>query len=152
MTSKIGKITSWNYEKGFGFITPNTGGKSVFFHINDFSKRHQRPIQGLSVNFNLSTDPRGRICATHVYPEKGHKEASKADKQKLFSIFLCSAFFGIIGGLVFLKMLPFVILGVYLVISALTFILYAKDKSAAPSENWRTSESTLHLFFSPRGG
>ncbi len=29
-----GKITSWNDEKGFGFIRPSGGGKQVFIHIN----------------------------------------------------------------------------------------------------------------------
>jgi cold shock CspA family protein len=81
MISEIGKITSWNEEKGFGFITPNSGGKSIFIHINDFSKKHKRPIQGLSVTYSLSKDSRGRICATNVCPEKGHKEVAKADRQ-----------------------------------------------------------------------
>jgi cold shock CspA family protein len=66
MTSEIGTITKWNDEKGFGFITPNSGGKSVFIHINDFSRRHKRPVQGLSVTYNLSKDKRGRACITFI--------------------------------------------------------------------------------------
>ena len=131
MTVEIGKITYWNDEKVFGFITPKAGGKSIFFHINEFSKRHQRPIQGLSVHYNLSTDSRGRICAINVYPEKGHKEVSTAEKQKIFSVFLCSAFLSVVGGLVFLNKIPLIILGIYIVASAVTFGLYAKDKSAS---------------------
>lgn len=146
MTSGIGKIKSWNDEKGFGFITPTSGVKSVFFHINDFSKRHKRPIKGLSVTYNLSKDSRGRFCANNVYPEKGHKKVTKADNQKTFSIFISSAFFSIILGLVLLHKLPLIILGGYIAISALTFGLYAKDKSAAQTGKWRTPESTLHLF------
>ena len=45
-----------------------------------------------------------------------------------------------------LHKLPVMILGIYTTLSVLTFALYAKDKSAAQSGNWRTSESTLHLF------
>jgi cold shock CspA family protein len=28
-----GKITDWNDEKGYGFVTPNGGGPRVFVHI-----------------------------------------------------------------------------------------------------------------------
>jgi uncharacterized membrane protein YsdA (DUF1294 family)/cold shock CspA family protein len=146
MTSEIGKITSWNDNKGFGFVTPNSGGKSVFIHINDFSKRHKRPIQGLSVIYTLSKDSKGRLCATNVFPEKGHKEVTKTDKQKILSIFISSAFICTVIGLVLLHKLPIIVLGFYVVASAWTFGLYAKDKSAAQSGKWRTSESTLHLF------
>ncbi len=34
----------------------------------------------------------------------------------------------------------------YIVMSILTFALYAKDKRAAIKGQWRTKESTLHLF------
>ncbi|MFC1831761.1 DUF1294 domain-containing protein [Thermodesulfobacteriota bacterium] len=146
MTSEIGKITKWNDEKGFGFITPNSGGKSVFIHINDFSKRHKRPVLGLSVTYELSKDSKGRACAIDVCPEKGHKKTTKADKQKLSAIIISGAFICLVGGLVVLHKLPPVILGAYIVLSVLTFGLYAKDKSAALSGNWRISESTLHLF------
>jgi len=77
-TYEIGKISSWNIEKGFGFITPKSGGKSVFIHIKDFSKRHKRPIQGLSVVYSLSEDNKGRLRAENVYPEKGNKRVTKA--------------------------------------------------------------------------
>jgi uncharacterized membrane protein YsdA (DUF1294 family)/cold shock CspA family protein len=146
MTSEIGKISSWNDEKGFGFITPNSGGKFVFIHINDFSKRHKRPIQGLSVMYSLSKDPKGRVCATNVYPERGHKEVKKAGKHKILSVIISSAFISIVIGLVLLNKLPVIILVPYIVASVLTFVLYAKDKSAAQKGKWRTAESTLHIF------
>lgn len=34
-----GKITFWNDEKGYGFITPSAGLKQVFVHIRAFSNR-----------------------------------------------------------------------------------------------------------------
>jgi len=146
MASGIGKITKWNDDKGFGFITPKSRGKSVFIHINDFSKRHKRPVQGLSVAYSLSKDSRGRLCATNVCPEKGHKKVTKADKQKLLTIFIIGAFISILGGLILLNKLPLTVLVFYLAISVLTFELYARDKSAAQAGKWRVSESTLHLF------
>jgi cold shock CspA family protein len=38
-----GKMTRWNDEKGFGFVTPRSGGKQVFVHITAFSNRKRRP-------------------------------------------------------------------------------------------------------------
>jgi uncharacterized membrane protein YsdA (DUF1294 family)/cold shock CspA family protein len=146
INSEIGKIASWNDEKGFGFIAPDSGGKSIFLHINDFSKKHRRPMQGLSVVYTVSKDSKGRFCATDVYPEKGHKEVSRADIQKISSIFISSTFSCIVIGLVLLGKLPLIVLIFYAVVSVVTFCLYAKDKSAAQSGKWRTTEKTLHLF------
>jgi uncharacterized membrane protein YsdA (DUF1294 family) len=38
------------------------------------------------------------------------------------------------------------IFGWYLLISLLTFVIYAKDKSAAEKGSWRIPESTLHFL------
>jgi uncharacterized membrane protein YsdA (DUF1294 family) len=39
------------------------------------------------------------------------------------------------------------VLGIYyLAINVITFIIYARDKSAAGNGDWRTSEATLHAF------
>ena len=42
--------------------------------------------------------------------------------------------------------IQFLIISLYFIISLLTFLVYAKDKSAAKKGAWRTPESTLHLF------
>ena len=146
MKLEIGKITSWKDDKGFGFITPKSGGKSIFIHINDFSKSHKRPTLDLDVIYNLSTDSKGRRCAINVSPKDGHKKVNKADKQKLFSFIFTTTFLCTVGCLVFFHRLPIIILGSYVFLSVIAFALYTKDKSAAQSGKWRTSENTLHLF------
>lgn len=146
MKLQKGKITSWNDDKGFGFITPKSGGKTIFIHINDFSKKHKRPTQGLSVNFKLSTDSKGRRCAINVYPGRGHKKVTTTDRQLQFSVSLTVTFLCVVSGLVVCNKLPVIILGIYAILSVLTFALYAKDKSAAQSGKWRTPESTLHII------
>ncbi|WP_319928138.1 DUF1294 domain-containing protein [Vreelandella zhuhanensis] len=40
---------------------------------------------------------------------------------------------------------PLTVVGFYALISAVSFIMYALDKSAARRGAWRTAETTLHL-------
>ena len=64
-----GKITHWNEEKGYGFITPAAGAKQVFVHISAFNNRRQPPKLNQIVSFSLSTDKQGRPCAVAVTRE-----------------------------------------------------------------------------------
>lgn len=55
-------------------------------------------------------------------------------------------FFAVIAVAVLLGKLPLLALGLYIVASLVTFIVYGVDKSAARKGRWRTRESTLHLL------
>jgi uncharacterized membrane protein YsdA (DUF1294 family)/cold shock CspA family protein len=146
MTVENGKISSWNDLKGYGFITPESGGKRIFMHITDYSADHKRPVPGLAVTYELFMDLEGRLSATNVIPDKGHRKTTRAGVQKISALFISSVFFSIVAGLVLFDKLPLGILLFYLAVSTITFTLYAKDKSAAQTGRWRTPESTLHLF------
>jgi uncharacterized membrane protein YsdA (DUF1294 family)/cold shock CspA family protein len=141
-----GKITSWNEDKGFGFITPVAGGKQIFIHIKAFNNRNRRPAIGQVVTYALSSDKQGRPCAIKAtlagdrLPEKiKHKHGS-------LSIVVAVIFLIIVGISVLSARIPPQILMLYIVVSLLTFIVYALDKSAAKNGAWRTQESTLHLL------
>lgn len=67
---KEGKITFWNYRKGYGFIEPGDGGDQVFVHIRSFSDSQQRPKLEQQVSYTLSEDKRGRVCAIDVGPQE----------------------------------------------------------------------------------
>ena len=83
---QTGTILNWNEEKGFGFIAPKSGGKTIFAHINDYSRLHKHPFKGLEVQYVLSADQRGRKCAVNVCPLKGNKRSSPEGKQKTLSV------------------------------------------------------------------
>ncbi len=144
MNKKKGIISNWNEEKGFGFITPNSGGKSIFFHINDYSLRHKRPLKKLSVQYFISTDPKGRLCAIDVAPLKGHKNNGREIRQKIFSLCLFSIFSIVIYVLLESEFIPIELVFLYAIMSFVAFLMYAKDKNAAERDRWRTPESTLH--------
>ncbi len=48
--------------------------------------------------------------------------------------------------LIIYNKLPSFLMIYYLAVSAVTFIIYATDKSAARAGEWRTRERTLHIF------
>ncbi|MFN0022913.1 MAG: cold-shock protein [Parvularculaceae bacterium] len=61
-----GKVKWFNETKGFGFITPDTGGKDVFVHISAVQKAG---LQGLKDNQKISydlADERGKTSATNL--------------------------------------------------------------------------------------
>jgi uncharacterized membrane protein YsdA (DUF1294 family)/cold shock CspA family protein len=141
-----GKITTWNDEKGFGFITPISGGKQVFVHIKAFGNRNQRPGINQLVTYALSSDVKGRPCATKATLAGDRlPERVKSSIDSLLVI-VAVVFLGIVGFSVLTAKMPPLVLVLYMAASLLTFIMYAIDKSAAQKGAWRTQESTLHLL------
>lgn len=146
MNIENGTVSDWKVDKGFGFITPGSGGKKLFFHINDYSHRHKHPRKDLKVQYFLSSDKKGRPCAIDVAPLRGHKDNGYEVRQKLMSLLIFGLFSTALYFLYSLKRIPLEIVCVYGVTSFLTFVMYAKDKKAAEWGKWRISESTLHLL------
>lgn len=141
-----GKITSWNDDKGYGFIEPYAGGGRVFVHINEFANRSRRPAVNQVVTFTLSSDDRGRPCAVQATLAGDPPQREARRQAGSMSIVGSAAFLLIVGIAVAMAKVPLLILGLYAVASLITFIAYAWDKSAARQGAWRTQESTLHLL------
>jgi len=141
-----GRITNWNDDKGFGFITPNGGGDRVFLHISAFSARQRRPLGEELVTYELAQDGKGRAQARSVayvgerVPRPAATGRSRAPL--VFALFFLIA----LGALVALGRLPLLVPAAYLGLSVLAFLAYAADKSAAQRNAWRTKESSLHLL------
>ena len=141
-----GKLTSWNDDKGFGFISPIGGGKRIFIHIKAFGKLNTRPEVDELVTYALSSDKQGRPCAVNATLAGDRVSRRTGQKEASFSVATGLFFIMIVGVSVFIGRIPLLVLAIYMVTSLLTFIMYAWDKSAARMGAWRTQESTLHLL------
>jgi len=67
---QTGTVKFFNHSRGFGFITPDDGGKDVFLHISALQKSGlPAPDEGARVSFETEPDRRGKgPQATNVQP------------------------------------------------------------------------------------
>ena len=153
---RLGKVSEWNDDRGFGFIAPLDGEPArVFFHVRDYRLDGRRPEVGELVKFTAQRQPDGKWRAQAVrrtVPVARHaKPAARAAAAPrpasplvgATAVVLYALFIGwaIRGG-----RLPFEAVFVAFGMSAITFVVYALDKHAAQTGRWRTPESTLHLL------
>jgi CspA family cold shock protein len=54
---QTGKVKFFNNDKGFGFITPDGGGKDVFVHANDIGGAQLK--EGDTVEFEIAQGKKG---------------------------------------------------------------------------------------------
>lgn len=140
-----GKITSWQDDQGFGFITPNGGGPSIFVHISAFTTRAIRPQSNDIVTYYLGVGDRGPRAEQVAFVLDRAVRATSGGAQTS-SLIAAAGFLGFVALCVFAGKLPLAMLGVYCGASLATFLTYAADKSAARSNTRRTSEKTLHML------
>lgn len=146
-----GTLKSWNDERGFGFIEPTQGGQELFVHIKAFPPGTGRPSLGQVLTFEIETGARGKKNARAVqYPRRGRSISRQKVEQSapwtLPRVLAIPVFACIWSFVAWRWSLSLLVLSAYLALSAVTFLAYALDKSAATSGRWRTAEQTLHLF------
>ena len=144
----VGRVTDWNDEKGFGFVTPNGGGDRAFVHVKAFEPQARRPVAGDLIAYTVQRDAKGRLNAGAVRFAGAHAARSKSVPgfhdtfpRKTVASFV----FAVLLAAALLHKLPIEVVFVYFIMSGVAIFLYAFDKSAAERSQRRTPENTLHM-------
>jgi len=153
-----GELTTWNDERGFGFVAPAVGGPDVFVHISAFDGDTPRPVEGDDVGYVLEFSPEGKPRASRAElvsragTPAGSPAAAKPRRRVLTPShhtgnlsYIAVAGFAAIFALVWLFIipLPLWVVVLYAGMSLVTFVAYALDKRAAAASGWRVAEGSL---------
>ncbi|QSX40143.1 cold shock and DUF1294 domain-containing protein [Shewanella cyperi] len=167
-THNQGRLSQWQDDKGFGFISPLPAGPRIFLHISALTDTGQRPKQGDLLEFVAVKDSDGRLKARRARllpesaaivpapgprkiksktPKVARRPGKAQPKGRLGrALWLVSIFALVLATLAWHKLIPIWLPGVYLLLSLLAYAVYAKDKSAALAGDWRISEGHLLLW------
>jgi uncharacterized membrane protein YsdA (DUF1294 family)/cold shock CspA family protein len=146
-----GFLKSWNDERGFGFIAPTQGGQEVFVHIKAFPRGVARPQLDQPLSFEVELGPQGKKRAKNVQLVQASKRHTLPERQQraqwgTATLFVLPAFLVLMLAISVAWRPPLWVPSLYLVVSLVTFIAYAMDKSATTNGTRRTPESILHLL------
>lgn len=64
-----GVLKTWKEDRGFGFISPDDGGKDIFIHISALKGTSRRPLTGDVIHYQVAKDNRGKFKAVNAYIE-----------------------------------------------------------------------------------
>ncbi|CAN5130283.1 cold shock and DUF1294 domain-containing protein [soil metagenome] len=143
-----GILRNWDDNRGFGFIDPAHGGPAVFAHVKAFDVRTVRPQVGQKLSYLVETDAQGkqravRIQVAWMAPVRRQRRYYAPDGWRLARHLAIPLFVALYLALAMLRHVPAWVAGLYAAASLICFSMYAADKSAARSGQWRVSESTL---------
>lgn len=64
-----GVLKTWKEDRGFGFISPDDGGKDIFIHISALKGTSRRPVAGDLIYYQIARDNRGKYKAINAHIE-----------------------------------------------------------------------------------
>ena len=118
----------------------------MFVHVRAFRHRDPPPELHQNVTYLMAEDRDGRPCAAAVLRVGERQGLTRGRGAPALRVGLPLAFLVALGCASWLGRVPDEVLWLYFGASAITFMAYAMDKSAARRGGWRTPESTLHLL------
>ena len=79
-----GTVKWFNDSKGYGFITPDGGGKDLFAHFSAIQDSGFKTLkEAQRVTFDVTTGPKGEQ-ATNIRPEQVRNASSKKPGDRAF--------------------------------------------------------------------
>jgi uncharacterized membrane protein YsdA (DUF1294 family)/cold shock CspA family protein len=150
-----GVLTTWNDERGFGFVAPAVGGPDVFAHISAFPADTPRPVIGDEIGYELEFSAEGKPRAAHASitslapvrtrsPEPAqHSRLAPTPRASRLGYLAVLGFIGIGFVVALIRPVPYWVWILYAGMSFATFVAYALDKRAAETAGWRLSEGSL---------
>ena len=142
-----GRISGWNDDKGYGFLTPSGGGDRAFVHIKAFQPGSRRPVDGDLVSYAVTRDGRGRSNASEVRFAGQRPARPKPSRPpvRIPRMLLGGASLAAVAIGTAVDVLPLVIALACAGLSLLSYLMYWLDKEAAQGGAQRIPESSLHL-------
>lgn len=145
-----GTLTTWNDDRGFGYLESTQGGEPIFVHVSCWPRYSSRPQLNQAVSFEVEIGPKGKRARNVqlIQSRRLPRQSARANRAQwgTATLFALPAFLVVYLVVTILWKPPIWIAAWYIVASAVTFATYAADKFAAGSGARRTPESTLHLL------
>jgi cold shock CspA family protein len=92
-----GKIEVWKDDRGFGSITPGSGGAPVFVHITGFKNGQRRPSGNELVTYEVFNDPKRGLRAQNVAFYGAIQPSVRKEGRRLSKFFMIALFMVGIG-------------------------------------------------------
>ncbi len=145
-----GFLSSWNDERGFGYIESTQGGEPIFVHISAWPRGSGRPQPKQALSFEVELGPKGKRArkVQFLQVRRSRPPSARAVRAQwgTATLFVLPAFLLLYLVVAMLRRPPLWIAGLYVVASALAFSAYGADKQAAVRGARRVPERTLHLM------